>query len=85
MDVSAKNIIDYLEKMFPPSLAEDYDNVGLLIGDKDKNINKILFTLDVTRDTLDEAIKLGCDMIISHHPLIFTPLKKLRQMNILAV
>ncbi|MDO6354455.1 Nif3-like dinuclear metal center hexameric protein [Caloramator sp. CAR-1] len=78
MDVSAKNIIDYLEKMFPPSLAEDYDNVGLLIGDKDKNINKILFTLDVTRDTLDEAIKLGCDMIISHHPLIFTPLKKIK-------
>ncbi|MCX7904104.1 MAG: Nif3-like dinuclear metal center hexameric protein [Caloramator sp.] len=78
MAVSAKNIIDYLEKIFPPSLAEEYDNVGLLIGDKEKNVKKILFSLDVTKETLDEAVKLGCDMIISHHPLIFTPLKKIR-------
>jgi len=77
MVTKVKDIMDYLHKKFPTKLAEDYDNVGLLIGDKDKDVRKILFTLDVTNSVIDEAISLGCDMIISHHPLIFTPIKKI--------
>ncbi len=69
-------IIDYLNTFAPFDLAEDYDNVGLLVGDKNKEIKKIIITLDVDEKVVEDAKEHGCDLIISHHPLIFTPLKK---------
>lgn len=76
MSVKMSQIEEYFKKLYPENLAEDYDNVGLIVGDHRKEINKILVTVDMTTDVLDEAVKQGVDLIISHHPLIFKPLKK---------
>lgn len=64
-------IIDFLEKNFPKDTALGFDNVGLLIGDKNKEVNKILLTLDVNNSALAKVIGGNFDLVISHHPLIF--------------
>ncbi|HEY9113928.1 MAG TPA: Nif3-like dinuclear metal center hexameric protein [Bacteroidales bacterium] len=71
------SIINYLETLAPLSLQEDYDNSGLLIGDQNRDIKKALIALDITEDILAEAIDNNCELIISHHPLIFKAIKKL--------
>jgi len=71
-----KGIITKLEKKFPRFLAESWDNVGLLIGDKNREVEKIQLSLDVTEEAIDNAIANGVNLIISHHPLIFSPLKQ---------
>ena len=53
----------------------DFDNVGLIVGRGDKQVSKVLVCLDVTGDVLDEAIKYGVQLIISHHPMIFGGIK----------
>lgn len=72
-----KEIIDHLENIFPLSWQESYDNSGLQIGDPNIETSGILITLDVEEQVIDEAIESGCNLIISHHPLIFHPLKRL--------
>ena len=52
----------------PAELAADWDNVGLLVGDPDREVRKILTTLDITESVVEEAIHLGADLIVSHHP-----------------
>ena len=74
--VVLNKIVDFLNSFAPFESAEDYDNVGLLVGDKNKKIKKIMITLDVDEKVVDDAVKHNCDLIISHHPLIFSPLKK---------
>ncbi|MEG0425604.1 MAG: Nif3-like dinuclear metal center hexameric protein, partial [Cetobacterium sp.] len=69
-------IINFLEEKFPTSLAEDWDNVGLLIGKRDSKITGILLSLDLTESVIDKAIEVGANLIITHHPVIFTSLKK---------
>jgi len=76
-----KEIEEFIEKLAPNHLQESYDNSGLLIGNKDSEVNKILITLDITDKVIDEAILKGCDMIISHHPIIFKGLKRLNGDN----
>lgn len=75
--VKLNKITDFLDTFAPPFLAEDYDNVGLLVGDKDKEINKVLITLDADEKVVEDAKLCGCDLVISHHPLIFKPLKRI--------
>ncbi|MCH8545529.1 MAG: Nif3-like dinuclear metal center hexameric protein [Cryomorphaceae bacterium] len=75
-------IIDVLEEWAPKSLQESYDNSGLQIGSREKTVEKALFTLDVTLEVIAEAKENGCDLIIAHHPLIFKPLKKLTEANL---
>ena len=70
-------IIEYLEIVAPLSYQEPYDNSGLLVGDINVNIKSILTCLDCTEDVIDEAINNDCNLIISHHPIIFKPIKKL--------
>lgn len=70
-------IIHFLEQFAPLHLAEDWDNVGLLIGRQDKSVKRILTCLTVTPDSVTEAIQQKCDLIVSHHPIPFRPLKKL--------
>lgn len=70
-------IIDYLDRQFKPEYQEDYDNAGFLIGDAESNYTGALITLDVTPDTIDEAIDKGLSLIVSHHPLIFKGLKRI--------
>ena len=69
-------IITRLELLSPPSFAEEWDNVGLLVGRLDQEISSVYIALDVTDKVIDEAIQCGADMIITHHPLIFSGLKK---------
>ncbi|MEE0866971.1 MAG: Nif3-like dinuclear metal center hexameric protein [Clostridia bacterium] len=66
-----------LEERFPPFYAESFDNIGLLAGKSDKAVTKVLLCLDCTPMAVEEAIKSGCEFIITHHPLIFSPLKEL--------
>jgi len=66
-----------IAELFPPHLAESWDNVGLQIGDPNAKVNRILTCLEVTDSTLDEARRGKCDTIIAHHPLIFRPLKSI--------
>lgn len=75
--VTLTEIMSFLEQLAPKELAESYDNVGLLVGSTKKDINKVLITLDADEKVSDEAKKLGADLVISHHPLIFNPLKRI--------
>ena len=71
------DITEYLEQIAPLSLQEDYDNAGLLTGNKNQEIKGVLISLDTTEDVIDEAIRSGFNLIISHHPIIFKGLKKI--------
>ncbi|MGL5020513.1 MAG: Nif3-like dinuclear metal center hexameric protein [Mycoplasmatales bacterium] len=77
-------LINTLETFYPIDLAEDWDNVGLLLGDERKEVTRVLTTLEINEDVIDEAIERGAELIISHHPLIFKPLKNLNYKNIQA-
>lgn len=72
-----REILDKLEKKYPLSAAEDWDNPGLLAGRDDGEIGRIFVVLDVTAEAVREAADWGADLIISHHPLIFSPMKKI--------
>ena len=71
----------YLEQTAPLSLQEDYDNAGLLTGNKNQEVKGVLISLDVTEEVIDEAINLGFNLVISHHPIIFRGLKKITGSN----
>lgn len=68
-------VIKIVEEFTPPALAESFDNVGLMVGDKTMRVRGVLLTLDVVEESVDEAVERGLNLIIAHHPLIFTPLK----------
>ncbi|MDR2692499.1 MAG: Nif3-like dinuclear metal center hexameric protein [Dysgonamonadaceae bacterium] len=70
-------IIAELEDYAPLSLQENFDNSGLQTGDVSVEVRGVLLCLDVTENVIDEAIKTDCNLVISHHPLLFKPLKKL--------
>ncbi len=72
-----QNVTNYLEELAPLSYAENFDNVGLLVGDYTTEVNGVLVTLDSLEETVDEAIAKNCNLIISFHPIIFSGLKKL--------
>lgn len=74
---TVKQIIDIIDQIAPFSLAESWDNSGLQVGDPGWQVSKILIALDVTGKALAEAEKLGCDMLIAHHPLIMSPEKQI--------
>jgi dinuclear metal center YbgI/SA1388 family protein len=71
------DVISIIEKEIPLNYAEDFDNVGLLVGDKTEDLKGILVTLDTTESVIDEAITKGCNFICSFHPIIFKGLKSL--------
>ena len=60
-----------IEEFAPKFLKEDYDNVGLMVGDGQKEVKRVLLSLDCTNEVIKEAIDLNCDLIINHHPLLF--------------
>ena len=70
-----------MEKWAPIAWQESYDNSGLLVGQIDTQVTGILISLDCTEEVVDEAIKRGCNMIVSHHPIIFKGLKKITGAN----
>lgn len=70
-------IKNYLEECFPPEYAEEFDNIGLLIGRCDRDVRKVLLCLDCNKNVVAEAEKIGAELIITHHPVIFNPLKSI--------
>lgn len=74
-------IIQFLESLAPPSYQESYDNSGLLTGSPEMNITGALICLDSTEIVIDEAIQSGCNLVIAHHPIIFSGIKKLNGKN----
>ena len=76
-----KEITDYLEGLAPLSSQESYDNCGLIIGGADKEVNGVLVSLDCIESTVEEAIRLGVNMIVAHHPIVFSGLKKINGKN----
>lgn len=74
--MTVQNIFDFLNKKFPIDNACDFDNVGLLVGDPDTEVQKAVIALDCTPSAVNTAITNGCKLIITHHPIIFNPLKQ---------
>ena len=81
MEYRVKDIIKVIEDFAPLSLQEGWDNSGLCIGSADAPVNSVLLGLDCTPDLVDEAVACGADMIVTHHPLIFSGLKKISPDN----
>lgn len=75
--VTLKEITSYIEELFPAEYAEDFDNIGLLAGRECKEISKAIICLDCNKNIVSEAISEGANLIITHHPVIFNPVKKL--------
>lgn len=69
--IKVNNIIKEMELLAPTYLKEDFDNVGLMVGDKNKEVKKVLLALDCTLKVIEEAKKENVELIITHHPLIF--------------
>ncbi len=76
-----KEIIAALERFAPLPLQEDYDNAGLQCGLTETEVSGALLCLDVTENVVDEAVSLGCNLIVSHHPLLFHGLKQVADAN----
>mgnify|MGYP001801740113 CR=1 FL=1 len=76
-----KDIIRELEHVAPTAYQEAYDNSGLLVGDAQETVKGVLITLDVTEDVINEAVQRSCNLVIAHHPIIFTGLKSLTGKN----
>jgi len=75
------NILKQLEILAPPSYQESYDNSGLLTGSPDMEIKGAVICLDSTEAVIDEAISNGCNLVIAHHPIVFSGIKKLNGKN----
>jgi len=76
-----KQVTSFLESYAPLEYQESYDNCGLIVGDFNAEVNGSLITLDCTEAIIDEAIATGCNLVIAHHPIIFSGLKKLNGSN----
>ena len=74
--VRIQDIVGLLNVLYPPILAEEWDNVGLQVGDPTATVSHIAVSLDPSPVAVDEAIRLGAEMLVCHHPLIFRPLKQ---------
>ncbi len=77
MSVRVQDVIGALEDFAPLPLQESYDNAGLQVGLTETEVSGVLLCLDVTEEVIREALELGCNMIVSHHPLIFHALRQL--------
>ena len=75
------DIIDCLEAIAPPHLQESYDNSGLITGDKNRDVTGVLVCLDSTPEVIEEAVEKGCNLVIAHHPIIFSGLKQITGAN----
>ena len=76
-----RDIAAAIEEFAPLSLQADYDNSGLIVGRLDDEVHSALLAVDVTEEVIDEAEREGCDIIITHHPIIFAPIKRLNSAN----
>ena len=77
MELTVKQIASFMEEWAPLSYAEDYDNVGLLVGHANQKVRRILVAVDASESVVAHAIEKQVDLLLIHHPLIFRPLKKI--------
>lgn len=75
--MTIQDILTYIDSRAPFATAEEWDNPGLLVGDPAAKVEQVLVALDATEGALDTAIAVGADLILTHHPVIFAPLKRL--------
>ena len=77
MSVKVKEVINALERFAPLPLQESYDNAGLQVGLTEAEVSGVLLCLDVTEEVMREAVELGCNLVVSHHPVLFHRLKQI--------
>ena len=76
MLATVNDLVELLEELMPSNLAEDWDNVGLMLGRKSKTVKKILLALDLSKEVVEQAVAQKIDLIVTHHPAIFKKLKR---------
>lgn len=81
MSIKVQDLVQLMEQYAPTYMAEKWDNIGLLLGSFEQTVDKVMVSLDVTPDVVEQVIKENADMIIAHHPVIFSPLKNLAETN----
>lgn len=74
---TVQQVCQFLEAFAPPRLAEEWDNVGLLVGDRDRTVARMMTCLTITPEVVEEAISQQAQLIVTHHPLPFRPLKRI--------
>lgn len=79
MSTTVKDIYHFIDSIAPFDTQESWDNSGFLVGDVEKEVRKVAVCLDVTHDTLSQAASFGADLLVSHHPVIFHPMKGMRE------
>lgn len=77
MTITVNDVCNALEELAPLALQESYDNAGLLVGSRQMPLTGVLLCIDITEQVIEEALRKECNMIVSHHPLIFRGLKSL--------
>lgn len=75
--VTVKDMVRLLEEIAPPQLAEDWDNIGLMLGRGDRPVRRLLLALDMTEETVKQAVEYKADMLLTHHPAIFHKLGRI--------
>lgn len=81
MEYKIRDIISYLNQVAPPAYQESYDNATLITGDPNLSVKGVLCSLDCTEDVVEEAVQLGANLIVAHHPIVFRGLKSLTGKN----
>lgn len=76
-----KHVMAELERTAPLPYQESYDNSGLIVGERDQEITGVLVSLDCTEEIIDEAVEKGCNLVVAHHPIVFSGLKQLNGKN----
>lgn len=76
--MTCREVLNCLSELSPFEYAESWDNVGLLIGSEDKEVERIYIAVDATDEVIENAIEVGADMLLTHHPMIFSAMKKIR-------
>ncbi len=79
--MKVKDIVAMLEAEVPLAWQESYDNAGLVVGSPEAEVERVLIALDATEEVVEEAIREGCQMVVTHHPIIFRPIKRLADEN----
>lgn len=74
---AVRDIYEFVDQIAPFDTQEDFDNAGFLVGREGREVTKILVSLDVTREVVEEAVRLGAELIVAHHPIIFNPVKSI--------
>lgn len=80
--LKVKEIAAEIERLAPKALAEPWDNVGLMVGDLDQKAETVFLCLEATSETVAQAVRCGADLVVTHHPLIFSPLKRIVESDV---